>query len=69
MKWDFEVELYNLLVDSMRMKEDNNKKREKSCINIHDNEMDLFYVEEKFWYIEGWKCLMWYCTLVRVLQY
>jgi hypothetical protein len=31
--------------------------------------MDLFYVEENFWFVEWWKCLMWYCTLVKELLY
>ncbi len=31
--------------------------------------MDLFYVEENIWFVEWWKYLMWYCTLVKELQY
>ncbi len=37
--------------------------------DLQGNVMDPFYVEQNFWFVQWWKRLKWYCTLVKELQY
>jgi hypothetical protein len=39
------------------------------CIDLQSNVLDLFYEEENFWFVQWWKCLMWYYIEEKELQY